>query len=269
MSNNRWRYLLSACFHSPLFIPAAVVLACFLVPYAVLRLIPYPELTQYQNRSYGFAVLDRYGRPLRIFPSADGVKREWLPLSEIPPGVLRIFIRAEDRRFYLHPGIDPAAVAAAALRNLRAGRTVSGASTVTMQLARLIRPHGQGLRGKFLEAFDALRLEARLSKKQILELWINGIPFGSNIEGLPAVSRARFGREPARLDDARAVLLAVIPRRPGAYDPAKNPHAAVQAALVLSQRCGLKLDEKDLAEATAASTDETIPVMLTDEKTPF
>jgi penicillin-binding protein 1C len=134
-----------------------------------------------------------------------------------------------------------------------------------MQLARLIRPHGHGLRGKFIEAFDALRLEARLSKKQILELWINGIPFGSNIEGLPAAGRARFGREPARLDDARAVLLAIIPRRPGAYDPAQNPDAAVQAALELSRRCGLKLDEKDVAAAAA----EAAPGRLAVEKNPF
>jgi penicillin-binding protein 1C len=196
-----------------------------------------------------------------------------MPLKDIPTGVVKIFIRAEDRRFYFHPGIDPAAIAAAALRNLRAGRTVSGASTITMQLARLINPRGQGenafqgkgFQGKLGEAFDALRLEARLSKRQILELWINGIPFGSNIEGLSAAGRARFGREVEGIDDARAVLLAVIPRRPGLYDPALNPQAAAEAALALSRRCRLGLSEADLAEAAA----EAAPGTLSEEKSPF
>jgi penicillin-binding protein 1C len=242
-----------------------IIFACLCAPYGILRLTPYPELDCYQNRSYGCAALDRYGRLLRVFPADDGVKREWAPLEEIPAGVLRIFVRAEDRRFYLHPGVDPAAIMAAGLRNLRAGRTVSGASTITMQLARLIKPRRRGLREKLCEALDALRLETRLSKKQILELWINGIPFGSNIEGLPAAGRARFGREAAQLDDSRAALLAVIPRRPGMYDPALNSHTAVNAALALSRRCGLNMDEAALLEAAA----EAAPEKLADEKNPF
>jgi penicillin-binding protein 1C len=223
---------------------------------AVLRCIPYPELDAYRSRSFGFSALDRNGLVLRVFPATDGVKREWAPLETIPAGVLRVFIRAEDRRFYLHPGVDPLAAAAAAIRNRRAGRVVSGASTITMQLARLVRPRPSGLAGKMGEAFDALRLEARLSKKQILELWINGIPFGSNIEGLPGMARARFGREPGQLDDTRAALLAVIPRRPGRYDPALNPEAAVSAAANLSRRSRLGLDEAALRAAAAAAAEE-------------
>jgi penicillin-binding protein 1C len=248
---------------------AAAALVCLLFLHAVLRFTPYPELKNYRNRSYGYAVLDRKGRLLRVFPSEEGVKREWLPVGEIPDSVLRIFIRAEDARFYLHPGIDPAAVIASVFRNLRAGRIVSGASTITMQLARLLKRRDHGLKGKLLEAFDALRLEARLSKKQILELWINGIPFGSNIEGLPAFSRARFGREAKDLDDARAVLLAVIPRRPGLYDPAhsaaQSGNAAVNAALALARRCRLNLDETALTQAAA----EADPGKLAEQKTPF
>jgi penicillin-binding protein 1C len=246
---------------------AVILLVCLLVLRVFLRFTPYPELDNYLKRSYGFTALDRKDRPLRIFPAADGVKREWLPVDEIPAGVLRIFVRAEDARFYLHPGIDPAAVIASGLRNLRAGRIVSGASTITMQLARLLKPHDHSLRGKLLEALDALRLEARLSKKQILELWINGIPFGGNIEGLSAVSRSRFGREAKGIDDARAVLLAVIPRRPGLYDPARssNENAAVNAALALARRCRLNLDEAALLEAAA----EAAPGKLADEKAPF
>ncbi|MCL2190897.1 MAG: penicillin-binding protein 1C [Treponema sp.] len=244
---------------------AAAVSLCLLAAHLFLRLTPYPELDAFQARSYGFAVHDRNGRLLRVFPAQDGVRREWVPLGEIPAGVLRVFVRAEDRRFFLHPGVDPVAVAAAGVRNLRAGRTVSGASTITMQLARMVRPREPGMRGKIREGFDALRLEARLSKDEILELWINNIPFGSNIEGLPAAARARFGREPAHLDDARAVLLAVIPRRPALFDPAREPGVAVGAALALSRSVGLGLDEATLAEAAA----EASPLVLAEAKRPF
>jgi len=244
---------------------AVIALACLLAAHLLLRFTPYPELAAFQGRSHGFAAHDRSGRLLRVFPAEDGVRREWAALEEIPPGVLRVFIQAEDRRFFIHPGVDPAAVAAASVRNLRAGRTVSGASTITMQLARMIRPRAPGMRGKIGEAFDALRLEARLSKDEILELWINGIPFGSNIEGLPSASRARFGREPAHLDDARAALLAVIPRRPALFDPAREPQMAVGAALALSRRAGLGLDEAALMEAAA----DAAPDALVDAKRPF
>jgi penicillin-binding protein 1C len=242
-----------------------IVFACFCILYGIFRFTPYPELKTYQNRSYGFAVLDRHNRLLRVFPAEDGVKREWVALDEIPADILRIFIRAEDRRFYIHPGVDPAAVIAASLRNFRAGRTVSGASTITMQLARMIKPGRHRLQGKVSEAFDALRLEARLSKKKILELWINNIPFGSNIEGLSSASRARFGRTIDQLDDVRTLLLAVIPRRPDLYDPAREPAMAVPAALALSRRSRLNLDEAFLWEAAA----EAAPDILTDVKIPF
>jgi penicillin-binding protein 1C len=231
----------------------------FIIFRAVLSLLPYPELAAYQTRSYGTLVYDRNGLVLRSFPAADGVKREWAPLDEIPSGVVQVFLRAEDRRFYLHPGVDPISIAGSSLRNLRAGRIVSGASTITMQLARLLRPHGRGFSGKLSEAWDALRLEARLSKREILELYLNGIPFGSNIEGIPAMTRARFGRGVSRLDDARAALLAVIPRRPQFYDPARNADACVAAALLLSRRCGFNLEESILREAAAEASETAAP----------
>ncbi|MFP3043780.1 transglycosylase domain-containing protein [Treponema primitia] len=235
---------------------SAIVLSIIVLLFLVLCLSPYPELKYYRSRSYGLVINDRNGVTLRVVPADDGVKREWASLGDIPAGALRVFIRAEDRRFYFHPGLDPIAVAGSALRNLRAGRIVSGGSTITMQLARLIRPRGPGLGGKAAEAWDALRLEARLSKKAILELWLNGIPFGSNIEGLPAMARNRFGQPVTQLDDTRAALLAAVPRRPGLYDPALNPEAAVRAALFLSHRLKLGLDQAVLeAAAREASPD--------------
>jgi len=245
-----------------------VIPLCCIVLFALfLKILPFPELEAFQDRSYGTVICDRNGNVLRVLPADDGVKREWASLNESPPGAIKIFIRAEDRRFYFHAGVDIFSVAGSFLRNRKAGRTVSGASTITMQLARLIRSHGGGFSGKAREAWDALRIEAKLSKKEILELWLNNIPFGSNIEGLPAITRSRFGRFVNQLDETRSALLAVIPRRPGLYDPAVNPDAAVLAALVLSERCGLGLNERELREAA----DETSGAFFSpmDPRTPF
>ena len=248
-----------------LIITSASLIVFFLIVYFVFRFTPYPEFEDYMKRSYGYALLDRNGQALRVMPSKDGVKSEWMPIDLIPDNVLNVFIKAEDKRFYFHPGFDLFAIASAGLRNYRSGRTVSGASTITMQLARLIKSRPKTPSGKLMEILDALRLEARLSKKQILELWINGIPFGSNIEGAPAAARARFGMDITQLDDAHTALLAVIPRRPGFYDPAHNPEAAVNAALHLALRCNLKLDEITLLNAAAQAS----PDYLSEEKTPF
>jgi penicillin-binding protein 1C len=244
---------------------ALIIPVCFFLSWLALRFAPYPELENYRDRTYGFQVLDRNGRTLRVVPAEDGVKRDWVPLKEIPPGAERIFLQAEDRRFFFHCGVDLLAAASAALRNLSAGRVISGASTITMQLARLVKPGRRGFKGKMTESLDALRIEARLSKKQILELWINGIPFGSNIEGVSAITRARFGRNIGELDDARALLLAVIPRRPALYDPAVNPEAAVKAAVALARRCVPDASEAALEEAAA----EAVPQSDVAEKNPF
>ena len=240
---------LSVINSKPLFFSAGIIVGIILLFYLFLLILPFPELASYRQRLYGLEINDRSGNILRVLPAADGVKREWTALPGISPGAVKVFIKAEDRRFYFHPGIDIFSLAASIARNLKEGRIVSGASTITMQLARLVRPHGGGMKGKIREAWDALRIEAKLSKKQILELWLNNIPFGSNIEGLPAMTRARFGRPIGQLDESRAALLAVVPRRPFLYDPALNPGAAVSAAMALSERCGLNLKEDELGEA--------------------
>jgi penicillin-binding protein 1C len=233
-----------------------VVIGGGLVLYLALRLLPYPELGAFQERAYSLVLNDRNGRTLRVFPAPDGVRREWADVRDVPEAALRVFVRAEDRRFYLHGGVDPLAIIGSAIRNARAGRTVSGASTITMQLARLIRPHRSGLRGKLLEALDALRLESRLSKRAILELWLNNIPFGSNIEGLPAFTRARFGIPVTRLDANHAAVLALVPRRPGHYDPATNPEAALSAALAGKRGRDDGEIEKAIREASVDTPDK-------------
>jgi penicillin-binding protein 1C len=243
---------------------AAVFFAAIILMNIVLALIPFPELEIFQSRSYGLVIHDRNGILLRVIPSGDGVKREWVNLEQIPSGVTRTFIRAEDRRFYVHPGIDVLSVAASAWRNLRAGEIVSGASTITMQLARIIKPHQSGMKGKLIEAWDALRLEAKLSKREILELWLNNIPFGSNIEGLGAMARNRFGLSTDQLDDAHAAVLAVIPRRPSLFDPLYNEDASLQASMELARRCNLHIDEETLQSVIAG-----IKHIDEEDRTPF
>lgn len=234
---------------------AAVFFAAFILMHIVLALLPFPELKAFQARSYGLLIEDRNGIVLRVIPPDDGVKREWVSLDQIPSGVKRTFIRAEDRRFYVHPGVDLLSVTASAWRNVRAGEIVSGASTITMQLARIIKPHPEGMKGKLIEAWDALRLEAKLSKREILELWLNGIPFGSNVEGLGAMARNRFGLSADQLDDAHAAVLAVIPRRPSLYDPLYNAGASFEAASLLTRRCNLHIDEETLTAVIAGIKD--------------
>jgi len=223
----------------------AMLALLFLVP----ALLPFPELDAYRARPFGTVLTDRNGMVLRVSPLADGLKREWTPLERIPEGAVRIFIQAEDSRFYFHPGIDPLAILRSSWQNARSARVVSGASTISMQLARLVKPHGSGLGGKLGEAWDALRLEARLSKRDILELWLNGIPFGGNVEGLPAMVRSRFGRAVEELDETRATLLAVVPRRPALYDPAHDPVASAAAAFELAHRSRFGLNEASLLDA--------------------
>ncbi|MDR2783541.1 MAG: penicillin-binding protein 1C [Treponema sp.] len=238
----------------------------FFAAYLALRFLPYPELTAFLKRDYSLVLTDKNGVTLRVFPARDGVRREWTDVCDVPQGVRNVFIKAEDKRFYYHIGVDPVAVIARAIRNASAKRVVSGASTISMQLARLIKPHARGIRGKIAEAVDALRIEARLSKDAVLELWLNAIPFGSNLEGLGAFSRARFGVAAMELDDAQAVALAVVPRRPGLYDPAYNAEASLVAAQQLAVRCNVDVAAVAAAVAKAAAQPD---VPAANPKTPF
>lgn len=197
-----------------------------LVGTALVRAVKYPELEDFRAREVSRTVRDRNGRVLRILPLEGGLRREYTPLDEIPPEILGIFIRSEDKRFYLHFGVDGFAVVRSALQNLRAGKVVSGASTVTMQLASMVKPRPPTLAGKIAEGWDAVRLEARLSKREILELWINALPFGRQAEGIASASRTYFGIPPAELSRSQARRLAVIPRHPSKYGSPKYSPAA-------------------------------------------
>jgi len=171
----------------------------------------------------------RDGRTLSVWPAPGGVWRLRTPPEDVAPHLLALLIAAEDRRFYSHPGVDPFALARAAAQWMRAGRVVSGGSTLSMQAARLLEPRPRNLRSKAIEVARALQLEWRHGKRGVLEIWLTLAPQGGNLEGMRAGSLAWFGRPPSALDAGEAALLVALARRPEALRPDRHPEAARSA----------------------------------------
>lgn len=165
-------------------------------------------------------VLDRDGDLLRAYTVADGRWRLALPPDKVDPVYLQMLLAYEDKRFYRHPGVDPRSMTRAVLQALWNGRVVSGGSTLTMQVARLLEEGTTGeVGGKLRQMRVALALERRLSKDQILQLYLHLAPFGGNLEGVRAASISYFGKEPKRLTPAEAALLVAIPQSPESRRP--------------------------------------------------
>ncbi len=200
----------------------------------LLRFSPYTALSDFRKQAVSTRIYDVHGELIQILPLEEGLRREWIPLEAIPPFVQHVFLQAEDHRFFQHHGIDLGAILRATFQNASEGRTVSGASTVTMQLARIIKPNSRRtLFAKLLEACDALRLEMRLSKSEILELYLNSLPFGFKAEGIASAARTFFGHSVKNLTLEEAFCLAVIPRRPALYNPLTQPDYCAKAAFDL------------------------------------
>lgn len=168
-------------------------------------------------------VVDRDGQLLRAFAAPDGRWRFQAKLRRIDPHFVDMLIAYEDRRFREHSGVDPLAIARAAGQFVANRRIVSGGSTITMQLARLIEPReSRSLWAKARQAFRAWQIERRLSKDEILERYLTLAPYGGNIEGVRAAALAWFGKEPERLTVAEAALLVALPQSPEARRPDRN-----------------------------------------------
>ncbi len=164
---------------------------------------------------------DRHGHPLRLVPEAEGRKLLNLPPGPLPENVVRAFVAAEDKRFWQHSGVDFLAVGRAAWSNLAAGRIVSGASTLTMQLARLTHPGPRTYGRKLTEMARSLRLEMSLKKPEILRHYLDRVPLGNNLMGVETAARAYFGKPAARLSVAEAATLAALAKAPGRLNPRK------------------------------------------------
>ncbi len=175
-------------------------------------------------------VLDADGQLLRAFATPEGRWRLKTDVSDVDPQFLRMLVAYEDRRFYDHRGIDPLAIGRAAVQLATSGGIVSGASTLSMQVARLIEPRsGRSLSAKLLQVVRAIQIERRLSKEQILDLYLTHAPYGGNLEGVRAASLAYFGKEPKRLTVAQAALLVALPQLPEKRRPDRNLAAAEAA----------------------------------------
>ncbi len=202
---------------------ARVVLIIIAVLFAfpvVLRLVPFPGLTEFMAQEYSCRIYDRNGELIQVTPVKNGSRREFTPVKKIPKKIQKEFIKQEDKRFYFHHGVDWLAVSKAAIQNRRAKKIVRGGSTITMQLAKLInKDNSPSLKRKLRDVLYAYRIEAKLSKKQILELYLNSIYFGSNSYGITSAARTFYSCELNQLTDAQIKTLSIIPRNPTSYAP--------------------------------------------------
>ncbi|MEM1150147.1 MAG: penicillin-binding protein 1C [Pseudomonadota bacterium] len=171
-------------------------------------------------------VTDRDGRPLRAFATEDGRWRLAADLDDIDPVFVEALLAVEDKRFRQHWGVDWVAIVRAAFTSARAGRVVSGGSTITMQTARLLEPRPRTIRSKIIEMVRAHQIETRLSKDEILELYLTLAPYGGNLEGVRAASWSYFGHGPDRLGDDEIALLIALPQSPERRRPDRQSMAA-------------------------------------------
>lgn len=206
-------YLLSLLF----FLFASFIVADYLFPLSIE-----------QNKTTQ-TILAQDKTPLWRFADENGIWRYNISLDEVPDYYLDVLLNYEDRYFYEHIGINPISLFRAAWQNISNKRIVSGGSTISMQVARMLYPHDRTLMGKLQQIFRTLQLEWHYSKKEILTLYINHAPYGGTIEGIGAASWSYFGKQPKQLTRSEAVLLAVLPQAPSRLRPDRYPQRAKQA----------------------------------------
>jgi penicillin-binding protein 1C len=181
-----------------------------------------------QAREVSTTIVDRNGKLLRAYAMADGRWR--LPVdtrANVDPSYLKLLLAYEDRRFRSHAGVDPLALSRAALQFVTHGHIISGGSTITMQLARLIEPRRErSVYTKLRQIVRAMEIERQMSKDEILNLYLAMAPYGGNLEGIRAASIAYFGKEPKRLSLAESALLVALPQSPETRRLDRNPEAA-------------------------------------------
>jgi penicillin-binding protein 1C len=188
-------------------------------------------------RSVSTEILDRDGQLLRAFATREGIWRLKTTADDVDPALIRMLVAYEDRRFDQHAGVDILALGRAAWQFVTNGRIVSGASTLSMQVARLIEPRRErSLSAKLIQIARALQLERRLSKSEILDLYLTHAPYGGNLEGVRAASLAWFGKEPKRLTTAEAALLVALPQLPEKRRPDRFADNALQARTRVLER---------------------------------
>ena len=209
-------------------------------------------------------MLDRNGTLLRAYTVSDGRWRLATTLDSVDPGYLEMLIAFEDKRFYQHSGVDPVAMLRAIGQAIWNGKIISGGSTLTMQVARLLEDGTTGRwSGKLRQIRLAYALERRLTKDDILQIYLNRAPYGGNLEGIRAATRAYFGKEPKRLTTAQAALLVALPQSPETRRPDRYRGTAIDAR----ERVLRRLQNANLVdtETYEAAKTESVPAY----RTPF
>src|SRR5579871_5435522 len=215
-------------------------------------------LPLHESREVSPTIVDRHGKLLRAYAMTDGRWR--LPVhaaTDVDPTYLKLLFAYEDHRFHSHAGVDVLALGRAALQLVTRGHIVSGGSTITMQLARLMEPRRQrSISAKLRQIVRAIEIERRMSKDQILDLYLALAPFGGNLEGIRAASIAYFGKEPKRLSLSEAALLVALPQSPENRRLDRYPNAARAAR----DRVLDKMVEEGVVSDADAATAKAAPV---------
>jgi penicillin-binding protein 1C len=220
---------------------------------AVLLLLPLPA----RLRAAPSVVVEySNGDVAHVFLTDDDQYRMQVELEHVDPAYLAALVQLEDRRFWHHPGVDPLATARAIRQNLSAGRVVSGSSTLTMQLVRMLEPRPRTLRSKLVEMVRALQLEARLGKRQILAAYLQFLPFGRNFEGVETASWAYFGHSARALSPSEIATLLAVPQDPvHRFPDSKNGERLRVARDRAAERLGLR----DVASEPIARSLKPLP----------
>ncbi|HET9003645.1 MAG TPA: penicillin-binding protein 1C [Gemmatimonadaceae bacterium] len=226
---------------------------------------PLPEAMLAPSVAPAITVADRNGIPLRGTRASDGTRARWVSIAELDPDLITAFLAVEDRRFYAHHGVDWRAVARAVRDDLRARRIVSGASTLTMQTARLLAPSDRDVAGKLAQALWALRIERHLTKQQILEQYLNRVHLGQGTVGVAAATALYFDASPADVSVAQAALLAGLAHAPATENPFASLVRArrVRARAITRMRAAGNVGEADAARGLAE------PLIARPAGTPF
>jgi penicillin-binding protein 1C len=226
---------------------------------------PLPAALTAPPAATSLVIEDRAGQVLRTTRAPDGSRTRWLPLSALDPQLIQAFVALEDRRFFSHHGVDLRATLRALAQNVTGGRVVSGASTISMQLARLLHPGARGVASKVAQTFWALRLESHLTKQQILEQYLNRVPLGQGAEGVAAAAALYFDASATRLSVGQAALLAGLASAPSADNPLVAPDLARQRrATALKRMAALGYVTAGDAARGAAE-----PVLVMHGRSPF
>lgn len=207
-------------------------------------------------REVSTEILDRGGQLLRAFATREGLWRLETTIDDVDPALLKMLVAYEDRRFERHSGVDVLALGRAAWQLAANGRIVSGASTLSMQVARLIEPRRErSISAKLIQIARAIQIERRLSKTEILNLYLTHAPYGGNLEGVRAASLAWFGKEPKRLSTAEAALLVALPQLPEKRRPDRYRDNALEARKRVLERAreAKVVDETEVELALNAS----------------